>query len=85
MQDRSGPLEYISDTLCIRRGPCLLDVRDGDVHGKFAIDIPRPFDRNLGTPARKPQRPHDPLERGPPPTVRSRWSTPDRSTTGVRA
>jgi len=85
MQDRSGPLEFISDTLCISRGPCLLDVGGGDVHGEFAIDVPCPFDRNLPTPDRNLQRLHDPLERGPPPTVRCRRLTAATSFPGVRA
>lgn len=84
MRYRSGPLEFISDTPCIRRGPHLPDVRDGDVHGEFAIDIPCPFDRNLPTPDRNPQRMHDPLECGAPPTMRCQRLTAETSP-GVRA
>ncbi len=85
MRDRSGPLEFISNTQCISRGPRLLDVRDVDVHGEFAIDIPCPFDRHLPTPDRNLQRLHDPLECGTPPTMQRRWLTAETSFPGVRA
>jgi len=85
MRDRSGPLEFISDTLCISHDPRLLDVRDGDVHGEFSIDIPCPFDRNLPTPDCNPQRLHDPLECGTLPTMRCQRLTAETSFPGVRA